>query len=333
MDRQGKSIETGLAAALCLAASLSVAGCVRERPAFVLQPDRSLETESPTRYFTVTVRKGESLSEIAARCDVNMATVEDLNDIDPQTPLYPGQVLRVPNPPRAERHETAALHDESESAHAVHRRETPTAAWPLPQPKPGQDVPPPPRPVATANNDTAQPWWSSFWGRDSAPADAASAKFVWPVHGRVIEPFGRGANGERNDGINIATEPGEPIHAAGAGTVTYAGNELKGYGNLVLIKHSNGYVTPEAKGVRAAQRSRTEHRQGGGAPTSARARLAQLRESRKRPHARRSHTAASAEVGKIRSVLKKRRSRGKPQALEASSRSMGTFRGYMRDSK
>ena len=53
----------------------------------------------------------------------------------------------------------------------------------------------------------------------------------------MIEAFGRGSDGERNDGINIATEEGAPIRAAAAGTVTYAGNELKGYGNLILIKH------------------------------------------------------------------------------------------------
>ena len=70
--------------------------------------------------------------------------------------------------------------------------------------------------------------------------------FAWPVSGNVISNFGATSNGERNDGINIATPTGTPIHAAAGGTVTYSGNELKDYGNLVLIKHEDGYVTAYA---------------------------------------------------------------------------------------
>lgn len=69
--------------------------------------------------------------------------------------------------------------------------------------------------------------------------------FEWPVEGRIILPFGRADEGQRNDGINIATPPGTPIHAAAAGTVTYA-DRLKGYGRLVLIRHDNGYITAYA---------------------------------------------------------------------------------------
>jgi murein DD-endopeptidase MepM/ murein hydrolase activator NlpD len=75
------------------------------------------------------------------------------------------------------------------------------------------------------------------------PSDAV---FDWPVSGKVIAGFGTTTNGERNDGINIATAMGAPIRAAASGTVTYAGNELKGYGNLLLLKHANGYVTAYA---------------------------------------------------------------------------------------
>lgn len=70
--------------------------------------------------------------------------------------------------------------------------------------------------------------------------------FVWPVSGEIISNFGGPANGERNDGINIAIAMGTPIHAAASGTITYSGNELKDYGNLVLIKHEDGYVTAYA---------------------------------------------------------------------------------------
>ena len=78
------------------------------------------------------------------------------------------------------------------------------------------------------------------------PRDDNAPVFVWPVAGNVISNFGAIGNGERNDGINIATPMDTPIHAAAGGTVTYSGNELKNYGNLVLIKHEDGYVTAYA---------------------------------------------------------------------------------------
>ena len=70
--------------------------------------------------------------------------------------------------------------------------------------------------------------------------------FRWPVRGRVISGYGAKASGERNDGINIEVPEGTPIKAAEGGTVIYAGNELKGYGNLVLIKHPSGFVSAYA---------------------------------------------------------------------------------------
>jgi murein DD-endopeptidase MepM/ murein hydrolase activator NlpD len=82
-----------------------------------------------------------------------------------------------------------------------------------------------------------------------APAGDAPT-FVWPVSGRVISDFGANANGGKNDGINIAAAWGTPIHASASGTVSYAGSELKDYGNLVLVKHSGGYTTAYAHAER-----------------------------------------------------------------------------------
>ena len=79
----------------------------------------------------------------------------------------------------------------------------------------------------------------------AAPAGDAPA-FAWPVSGRVISDFGSTANGGKNDGINIAAAMQTPIRASASGTVTYAGSELKNYGNLVLVKHSGGYTTAYA---------------------------------------------------------------------------------------
>ena len=80
----------------------------------------------------------------------------------------------------------------------------------------------------------------------SSEATGALPTFRWPVRGKVIAAYGAKTNGKSNDGINLAVPEGTPVKAAEDGTVAYAGNELKGYGNLILIRHSNGYVTAYA---------------------------------------------------------------------------------------
>jgi murein DD-endopeptidase MepM/ murein hydrolase activator NlpD len=70
--------------------------------------------------------------------------------------------------------------------------------------------------------------------------------FRWPVRGRIIAAFGPKPNGLQNDGINLAVPEGTPVKAAEDGVVAYAGNELKGYGNLVLVRHPDGFVTAYA---------------------------------------------------------------------------------------
>ncbi len=81
--------------------------------------------------------------------------------------------------------------------------------------------------------------------KTAEPAGALPS-FRWPVRGRVIAGFGPTPNGLQNDGINLAVPEGTPVKAAEDGVVAYAGNELKGYGNLVLVRHANGFVTAYA---------------------------------------------------------------------------------------
>ncbi|CAH1678654.1 Murein DD-endopeptidase MepM and murein hydrolase activator NlpD, contain LysM domain [Hyphomicrobiales bacterium] len=77
---------------------------------------------------------------------------------------------------------------------------------------------------------------------EEAASSADKADFRWPARGRVISGYSKGGN----EGINIAVPEGTPVKAAEGGTVAYAGSELKGYGNLVLIRHPNGYVSAYA---------------------------------------------------------------------------------------
>lgn len=84
----------------------------------------------------------------------------------------------------------------------------------------------------------------------STPTTGEKGKFVWPVHGRVIQGYGKKADGSFNDGINIAANQGSPIVAAGDGEVVYSGSDLQGYGNMVIIRHANNTMTAYAHAER-----------------------------------------------------------------------------------
>lgn len=136
------------------------------------------------------------------------------------------------------------------------------AAKPAPEPKPLKTAAPavqPAKPVVVANAPAVEPkataiprsepvaepkTTASIPKQDEeATSSADKADFRWPARGRVISGYsGKGGN----EGINIAVPEGTPVKAAEGGTVAYAGSELKGYGNLVLIRHPNGYVSAYA---------------------------------------------------------------------------------------
>ena len=108
-------------------------------------------------------------------------------------------------------------------------------------------------PAATASVPAEPPAAEASWYDWFVPVtppvaspDDTEERFLWPVEGRILSPFGDNPNGGRNDGINISVPRGTPVHAADAGEVSYVGNELKGYGNLILIRHDNGFVTAYA---------------------------------------------------------------------------------------
>src|SRR5271169_307495 len=111
-------------------------------------------------------------------------------------------------------------------------------------------------PPAGQNLANAESPHSARVATPEAPAQESTIKtaepagglpsFRWPVRGRVIASFGPTPNGLQNDGINLAVPEGTPVKAAEDGVVAYAGSELKGYGNLVLVRHSNGFVTAYA---------------------------------------------------------------------------------------
>ncbi|WP_336812692.1 peptidoglycan DD-metalloendopeptidase family protein [Bosea sp. MMO-172] len=132
------------------------------------------------------------------------------------------------------------------------------AVKPVPEAKPVKTAAPAAKPVVVASAPAAEPKPTAIPKAEPAPEPKTTASipkqeeeassgdkadFRWPARGRVISGYsGKGGN----EGINIAVPEGTPVKAAEGGTVAYAGSELKGYGNLVLIRHPNGYVSAYA---------------------------------------------------------------------------------------
>ncbi|HET9902431.1 MAG TPA: M23 family metallopeptidase [Xanthobacteraceae bacterium] len=196
------------------------------------------------------VGSGETLYGVARKYGKSRFEIARANGLDPNASIRIGQRLVIPGAAQA-RVRTASL--------------TPTAPVHVPQPpvapqaKPAAAAKPPapaPKVAARTPASDAAPVETARLStpasdaaaeqKESQPAATGAVSFRWPVRGRVIAGFGPKPNGQQNDGINVAVPEGTSIKAAEDGVVAYAGNELKGYGNLVLVRHPNGYVTAYA---------------------------------------------------------------------------------------
>ncbi|WP_411288490.1 peptidoglycan DD-metalloendopeptidase family protein [Phenylobacterium sp.] len=127
----------------------------------------------------------------------------------------------------------------------------PVREAPRPAPPPVQEVPPPtpssPRPYSTLPGSPSAPPRAAPVAAppvgDAQISQMGRGRFAWPVRGEVISAYGPKAAGQRNDGLNIRAGAGDSVRAAAAGDVVYAGDQVPGFGNLVLIKHPDGWVT------------------------------------------------------------------------------------------
>ena len=229
------------------------------RPPYPLKVGQRLLVPLPRRH--VVARK-ETVYGISRRYGVPLRGVIDANGLKPPYALRIGQQLLIP----VQRDHVVA---KGETVYSISRRYGVELGElvrlnRIPPPytiKPAQRlVLPDSRPPAPVIAPVIAPPKASPAGKTLVavrPARAAPAavprpppragnKFHWPVKGRVIMGYGPKANGLHNDGINIKAPRGAPVRAADNGVVAYAGNELRGFGNLVLIKHAGGWVTAYA---------------------------------------------------------------------------------------
>jgi murein DD-endopeptidase MepM/ murein hydrolase activator NlpD len=113
----------------------------------------------------------------------------------------------------------------------------------------------PPKKAKRTNEDDEVPVSTADMG-------ASNGRFIWPVRGKVLAKFGARGSGIHNDGINIEADPDTRVKAADGGMVIYAGNELAGYGNLLLVRHDKGFVTAYAHNKKLLVKRGTRVKQG-----------------------------------------------------------------------
>lgn len=164
----------------------------------------------PGRHVYV-VQRGDNLYRIAVNHGMTQNELASINGIAPPYTIHPGQELRLTGPARPVQQAAAT---------------------------------PPPARQRPADGGQQQPATSRPAPAPSQPV-AGAPSFRWPHNGEVIASFGSQPGGRRNDGIKIAANIGDPVRAAAAGEVVYAGNELQGYGELILIRHGD-WVTAYA---------------------------------------------------------------------------------------
>ena len=180
---------------------------------------------------TYTVAKGDTLYSISRKYNIDVTSLSKLNGLKEPYAINAGQVLALPESVSGM---SVAKQNESHgitSSYKSYKTET-TQNYTSAKQEPVK--------VAAANKQIAKT------SSRKVVSTYRKSKFIWPVNGSVVSNFGAVGKGRKNDGINIKAALGTNVKAADKGIVAYAGNELKGFGNLVLIKHADGYITAYA---------------------------------------------------------------------------------------
>ena len=186
------------------------------------------------------VNRGDTLMSIARRNQVPVAELARANHLDQSAKLSLGMKLTVPGT------KSASIAPAAQPVAAAPAQPVATVAAPATKLASAGGPPQSARLASATTNVVEEKPVVEAVSVKPSEATGALPTFRWPVRGKVITSYGAKTNGKSNDGINLAVPEGTPVKAAEDGIVAYSGNELKGYGNLVLVRHSNGYVTAYA---------------------------------------------------------------------------------------
>ena len=204
------------------------------------------------------VKKGDTLSQIAAAQGIGMYDLARLNGLKPPYVIFAGQRLRLPGTAGASATSVTKTEGDVRTVAVSPNAGKPAADRQPAKPRASQPPLPkkPPAWATAPSKSAARSTPAPVASRPAAaravpkPAPRAGKGFQGPVRGRIVSSFGAKSKGLRNDGINIAAPRGTPVVAAENGVVVYAGNELRGFGNLVLVKHTGGWVSAYAHNER-----------------------------------------------------------------------------------
>ncbi len=223
-----------------------------QRP-YLLRVGQRLVVPSRDGY---TVTRGDTLYGLSRQYGTDIEELARLNKLRRPYKLAVGQRLAIPNntgkalaPPPA-----IALAAPTKQIAALPTVTVPTVTVPTATTSAANIPTPRPRPVALARAGSPQPRLRpNIPARIKGPVVAIGAppprvggNFAWPVKGKLLTKFGPLEGGRRNEGVNIGAPRGTPVHAAENGVVAYAGNEIRGFGNLILVKHAGGIITAYA---------------------------------------------------------------------------------------
>lgn len=225
--------------------ALAVAACTSQRPAPVAdRSGRTPATAAPAGGPAVVrsakdgiyvAQRGDTLQNVALAFGVDQKDLARWNAIAEPGVLIPGQTLRV-TPPA----DVATVSPITRGGQVEVRplpppgASTPGTTAPLPPAALPPTGPSPAIPPVAASPPTAPP--------EPSRAPSSSLPWLWPTSGKVIETF----DDPRNKGIDIAGNEGAPVQAAADGEVVYVGSAVRGYGNLVIVRHSDDFITAYA---------------------------------------------------------------------------------------
>jgi len=256
-----------------------------------LADDNKLDTDKPLKLGTkikgpattskaYVAQSGDTLSAVAKRFNISVKELAAENNLRSTASVKKGQKLILPDgykdkgPIKTTTTVTRPAPSTPSNSYARVETPTPTPSRPAPTPSgpipytsSGNTYPRPSAPVAaqpvTPPPSSARPIIES----SAAPTEAeiiasGKGKFAWPVRGEIISNFGVKGTGQRNDGLDIRAAQGAPVLSAADGEVAYAGNQVPSFGNLVLVKHADGWVTAYAHLSSINVKMRQQVRQG-----------------------------------------------------------------------
>lgn len=209
---------------------------------------------------TYTVQRGDTLYSIAFRAGKDVRELAAMNNLASPYTIYPQQKLRLDTKVVSNHKKSTPSVAQAKNTKPASSKKTPAITKPTPSVKPA-----PVQVVKNTSNQSSSQTKSNSSAKPVAPENQKSygqavaiknkksadftpnvglVQWQWPVKGKIISGFSHKEQG--NKGVDISGTEGNRVNAAASGQVVYAGNALRGYGNLIIIKHNDDYLSAYA---------------------------------------------------------------------------------------